>query len=107
MKEQKTLNDLINYYENKCEDLRYISFPCDQDDFIKHRTQQKEDEEILSQLKQLKEDNPYQKMWEELKQQPTLYRTSYLDRLGLVEDKFLNELIEELENKYLGVDNNE
>lgn len=40
------------------------------------------------------------KVLDELKNQPTAYLTKYMDDLGFVETKTLNQLIKELEGKY-------
>lgn len=42
----------------------------------------------------------YKSAWNELKNQSTNYITKYLDKFGFVEEKTLNKLIEELEQKY-------
>lgn len=120
MKEQKTLNGLISYYEDKKTfRAKGISEQCQ---IFNAKEIQKEEcyKEFISQLKQLKEDKPYQKMWEELKIRIDNQIKSCKDNLELGCNDYVNQngmlivcrniksdIFTELEDKYLGVDNNE
>ena len=46
------------------------------------------------------QEDKYKEILKELKNQPTKYITRYLDKLDFVEEKTLNELIKELEEKH-------
>lgn len=58
-------------------------------------------EDTYISFKSVIEERDYlKKILDSLKNQPTAYLTKYMDDLGFVETKTLNQLIKELEEKY-------